>query len=242
MGTFHDTSDPLHGITVAVTMNDSVVVGRCHERDSEKVLLLDVDEHADDAGEMPRSEYLARAARFGVWAKHERLSIPAGEVLEIQPLSSYYTRPGEAAQPEIAGVSQSKPGTEDSAQAKSDAVTVEIATEVPGTVQSAVNLTAAAAQEVRRLIAAGENEGPGLRLGVAGGGCSGLTYKLEFSEPRDNDVVVAQDGFDVYLDPKSSIYLRDVTLDYQGGLGGKGFQFNNPNATNTCGCGESFAV
>jgi iron-sulfur cluster assembly protein len=238
MGTFHDTNDPLHGVTVAVAMNDRVVIGRCHERDAERVLLLDADVHADGQDDLPRDEYLARAARFGVWAKHDRLSLPAGEVLSIEPLSSFYTRPGSNASPEIAATPQPAAEPETTVAAP----TVEIATEVPATARAAVNLTPAAIREVKRLIEAGENEGPGLRLGVAGGGCSGLTYKIEFSEHREGDVVVEHDGFEVYLDPKSSIYLRDVTLDYQGGLGGKGFQFSNPNASNTCGCGESFAV
>ena len=65
---------------------------------------------------------------------------------------------------------------------------------------------------------------------------------MEFDSPRDEDLIVPQDGFDVLLDPKSVIYLRGVVLDFQSGLNGRGFQFNNPNASNTCGCGESFAV
>jgi iron-sulfur cluster assembly protein len=89
-----------------------------------------------------------------------------------------------------------------------------------------------------------EHPGPemGVRLGVVGGGCSGLSYEMDFSEPRPNDNVLEFDGFRVFLDPKSSIYLKGVTLDYQDGLKGKGFVFQNPNATNTCGCGESFSL
>ncbi|MBM4129930.1 iron-sulfur cluster assembly accessory protein [bacterium] len=109
-------------------------------------------------------------------------------------------------------------------------------------VADAVSLTKGAATEVRRLIAAEGRQGQGLRLGVAGGGCSGLVYKVEFDTRRDGDLVIAQDGFEVYLDRKSAIYLRGITVDHQSGLGGRGFQFRNPNATNTCGCGESFAV
>jgi iron-sulfur cluster assembly protein len=80
----------------------------------------------------------------------------------------------------------------------------------------------------------------GLRLGVIGGGCSGLSYEMEFDSVRHNDNVLEFEGFKVLLDPKSAIYLKGVTLDYQDGLKGKGFVFVNPNATNTCGCGESF--
>jgi iron-sulfur cluster assembly protein len=105
-----------------------------------------------------------------------------------------------------------------------------------------VTLTEAAQAEVRRLIAAEDRPGQGLRLGVAGGGCSGLVYKVEFDVRKDGDVVVPCAGFDVLLDRKSTIYLRGVTLDHNAGLSGRGFVFRNPNASNTCGCGESFAV
>ena len=82
----------------------------------------------------------------------------------------------------------------------------------------------------------------GLRLGVMGGGCSGLSYEMEFCEARPDDSVIEFDGFSVLLDPKSTIYLKGITLDFEDGLKGKGFVFKNPNATNTCGCGESFSV
>ena len=77
---------------------------------------------------------------------------------------------------------------------------------------------------------------------MIGGGCSGLSYKIDFGEQKENDRVISFNHFNVFIDPKSSIYLRGVTLDYQDGLNGKGFIFTNPNATNTCGCGESFSV
>lgn len=82
----------------------------------------------------------------------------------------------------------------------------------------------------------------GLRLGVTGGGCSGLSYKIDFGEKKEKDNVLEFSGFNVYVDLKSSIYLKGITLDFQDGLEGKGFIFVNPNATNTCGCGESFSV
>jgi iron-sulfur cluster assembly protein len=81
-----------------------------------------------------------------------------------------------------------------------------------------------------------------LRLGIKGGGCSGLTYVLDFTEPREGDTVIDYDGIKVLLDRKSTIYLGGITLDHQGGLNGKGFVFQNPHATNTCGCGESFSL
>ena len=82
----------------------------------------------------------------------------------------------------------------------------------------------------------------GLRLGVVGGGCSGLSYKIDFSEKKEKDNIIELDGINIFIDPKSSIYLKGVTLDFKDGLNGKGFVFENPNATNTCGCGESFSV
>lgn len=109
-----------------------------------------------------------------------------------------------------------------------------------------VNITDKALDEVRLLL---EKEAPsgdageyGLRLGIQGGGCSGLSYKLNFDKRKDNDYVQEFGGIKVFIDPKSAIYMKGITLDYQGGLEGKGFVFINPNATSTCGCGESFSV
>jgi iron-sulfur cluster assembly protein len=82
----------------------------------------------------------------------------------------------------------------------------------------------------------------GLRLSVTGGGCSGLSYKVEFSEKKNKDNILNFSGIEVLIDPKSAIYLKGIELDYKDGLNGKGFTFDNPNAKNTCGCGESFAI
>ena len=82
-----------------------------------------------------------------------------------------------------------------------------------------------------------------LRVGVAGGGCSGLTYKLDFdNETRPMDQVFEDNGVKIVTDLKSFLYLVNTTLDFSDGLNGKGFYFSNPNASRTCGCGESFAV
>ena len=82
-----------------------------------------------------------------------------------------------------------------------------------------------------------------IREGVEGGGCSGLTYKLEFdTETRPDDKVFEDKGVKIVCDKKSFLYLIGTELDFTDGLNGKGFQFNNPNASRTCGCGESFAV
>lgn len=82
-----------------------------------------------------------------------------------------------------------------------------------------------------------------LRVGVVGGGCSGLSYKLDFdNEIKPMDQVFEDNGIKVVCDLKSFLYLVNTELDFSDGLNGKGFYFNNPNASRSCGCGESFAV
>lgn len=82
-----------------------------------------------------------------------------------------------------------------------------------------------------------------IRVSVVSGGCSGLSYQMDFdNESRENDQVFEDNGVKVVTDLKSFLYLCNTTLEFSGGLNGKGFYFNNPNANRTCGCGESFAV
>jgi iron-sulfur cluster assembly protein len=82
-----------------------------------------------------------------------------------------------------------------------------------------------------------------LRVGVVGGGCSGLSYKLDFdNEQKPMDQVFEDNGLKIVTDLKSFLYLVNTELDFSDGLNGKGFYFNNPNASRSCGCGESFAV
>ena len=82
-----------------------------------------------------------------------------------------------------------------------------------------------------------------VRVGVTSGGCSGLSYNLEFDkEQKPEDKLFEDNGVKILVDKKSFLYLVGMTLEYSGGLNGKGFIFNNPNANRTCGCGESFAV
>ncbi len=82
-----------------------------------------------------------------------------------------------------------------------------------------------------------------VRVGVEGGGCSGLMYQLKFdSEMKDGDQVFEDNGVKVVVDKKSFLYLVGTELEYTGGLNGKGFEFKNPNASRTCGCGESFSI
>ena len=82
-----------------------------------------------------------------------------------------------------------------------------------------------------------------VRVGVVGGGCSGLSYKLDFdNEVKPGDQVFEHNGMKIVTDLKSFLYLVNTTLEFSDGLNGKGFYFNNPNASRTCGCGESFSV
>lgn len=106
-----------------------------------------------------------------------------------------------------------------------------------------VTLTHEACGEIRRML---EKESDpkdlGLRLMVKGGGCSGLTYAMNFDRQKEKDHVFDFEGLKVLVDPKSFLYLKGTTLDYADSLQEKGFRFINPNANKTCGCGESFSV
>ena len=82
----------------------------------------------------------------------------------------------------------------------------------------------------------------GLRLGVTGGGCSGLSYAIKFdTHPRERDRIYDFDGVRVFVDPKSFLYLHGMTLDYEETLMRQGFNFINPNSSRSCGCGSSFS-
>jgi len=114
------------------------------------------------------------------------------------------------------------------------------------TVENGIYITDKAKEKVIQLMEeAGIANDPSyfLRVGVAGGGCSGLSYKLDFdNEQKTTDQVFEDRGVKIVTDLKSLLYLVNTTLDFSDGLNGKGFQFINPNASRTCGCGESFAV
>ncbi len=106
-----------------------------------------------------------------------------------------------------------------------------------------IAITDSAKTKMLEILRSGENpEKKGLRLGVIGGGCSGLSYKIDLDIELEKDHLLPVEEFFIFIDPKSSIYLKGVTLDFKDGLNGKGFVFENPNASNTCGCGESFSV
>jgi iron-sulfur cluster assembly protein len=88
-----------------------------------------------------------------------------------------------------------------------------------------------------------QKDGFFIRVGVQGGGCSGLMYQLTFdNQENEGDMSFENNGVKVVVDKKSYLYLVGTTLDFSGGLNGKGFVFQNPNADRTCGCGESFSV
>ena len=107
-----------------------------------------------------------------------------------------------------------------------------------------ISVSEKAADQVRHLMTdGGMTPDFAIRVGVQGGGCSGLSYKMDFdNENRPGDQVFEDKGLKIVVDLKSFLYLAGTELDFSDGLNGKGFQFINPNATRTCGCGESFAV
>jgi iron-sulfur cluster assembly protein/iron-sulfur cluster insertion protein len=105
-----------------------------------------------------------------------------------------------------------------------------------------ITLTETAADKVRQLITAEDEEGLALRVAVRPGGCSGYSYEMFFdSDLAADDIAAEVGGVKVVVDPASAQLLNGATLDYTDGLQGAGFKIDNPNATRTCGCGESFS-
>lgn len=107
-----------------------------------------------------------------------------------------------------------------------------------------IKVSEEAKAEIEKLQAAeGSGKGSFIRVGVKGGGCSGLVYDLTFdSEQNEEDKIFEDNGVKIAVDKKSFLYLAGTTLEFSGGLNGKGFSFVNPNASRTCGCGESFSI
>lgn len=106
-----------------------------------------------------------------------------------------------------------------------------------------VTLSSRAAEEVQKILTTKSiPEGYGLRVGVRGGGCSGMSYILGFDKLREHDITFDFEGIVLYIDKRQGLYLLGTTIDYHAGLDARGFVFNNPNATQTCGCGSSFAA
>jgi iron-sulfur cluster assembly protein len=109
--------------------------------------------------------------------------------------------------------------------------------------QTPITLSSRAAEEVHKIMTTKNvPDGYGLRVGVRGGGCSGMSYILGFDKKRDQDMTFDIDGIPLYVDKRHGLYLMGTTIDYHDGLNARGFTFDNPNATETCGCGASFAA
>jgi iron-sulfur cluster assembly protein len=111
-------------------------------------------------------------------------------------------------------------------------------------IKTDITITEKAKKEILRIMQSNNiPENFGLRVGVKGGGCSGLTYTLNFDgDQRPGDTIIESENIKLFVDGKSLFYLMGTQLDYSDGLNGRGFVFNNPNAAKTCGCGESFGV
>ncbi len=108
-----------------------------------------------------------------------------------------------------------------------------------------ISISQKAARQIQHLIKQEEakQSNPFLRVSVKEGGCSGFSYKLDFDTHRqESDKIFSSQGVELVVDGKSLLYLMGMTLDFDGGLNGKGFTFSNPNASKTCGCGFSFNV
>ncbi len=109
--------------------------------------------------------------------------------------------------------------------------------------EAPVKITDSAIKQLQRLMQEQEvPEGYGLRIGVKGGGCSGFTYVLGFDKPKEKDSEYSIGDFTVYMEKSHALYLIGMEIDWLDGLNNRGFVFNNPNATDTCGCGTSFSA
>lgn len=105
-----------------------------------------------------------------------------------------------------------------------------------------IEITDTAAKKIESLLVQQEKEGLGLRIKVVGGGCSGLSYKMDFDTPREGDRIFERGIARVLVDRKSFLYLRGTELDHSESLMESGFNLRNPNVKRTCGCGHSFSV
>ena len=111
------------------------------------------------------------------------------------------------------------------------------------TADKTVSLTKRAADQVRKIISEEDlEENLYLRVAVEGGGCSGLSYKLGLDHKTEDDEVIESQGIEILVDPRHMMYLEGISIDYPDGLDARGFTFDNPNASESCGCGSSFAI
>ena len=117
------------------------------------------------------------------------------------------------------------------------------ATPQPRVPINTIQVTEKAAGKVREFAQNDGKKNFGLKVAVQGGGCSGLQYVLELvNGPEETDKVIAQNGIEVYVPKRAFVFLAGTVLDFSDGLNGRGFEFRNPNAKRTCGCGDSFSV
>jgi len=108
-------------------------------------------------------------------------------------------------------------------------------------VKKGISLSSGAVNEIKRLMVEQKtNDGKFLRLGVKGGGCAGFSYTLEFDTPKEQDAIYEVEGIKIIVDPTHELYVGGTEIDFQQGLNSRGFVYKNPNASKTCGCGESF--
>jgi len=131
----------------------------------------------------------------------------------------------------------------------SEQTTTQTAQQVPQAAPQApakpkgIGIADSAVTRLRALLEARQTPNAGLRIAVKGGGCSGLTYNMEWAEqPREKDKIFEKDGVRVFVDPKSYLYLIGTEIVYEETLMASGFKLQNPNAKAACGCGESFTV
>ena len=104
-----------------------------------------------------------------------------------------------------------------------------------------IDISDSALVELKKL-AEKENEEKSLRIGVKSGGCSGFSYIMDFDKESENDIFMEVEGLKLIVNKSQAIYLQGIRLNYDSGLNNRGFIFENPNASSTCGCGESFAI
>ncbi len=106
-----------------------------------------------------------------------------------------------------------------------------------------IDISPSAIKKIKKVIADNnEPDKPYLRIGVKGGGCSGLSYILEMDEQKEYDHLLNYDGVEIIVDKRHALYLEGTVLDFKDGLDARGFVFENPKATSTCGCGSSFSA
>ena len=108
--------------------------------------------------------------------------------------------------------------------------------------KASINLTPSAIAEIKKLMNEKTGDKKYLRIGVKGGGCSGMSYVLGFEEQKEKDEIFEIGGISCIINPAHLIYLNNMEINWEGGLNARGFSFNNPNASTTCGCGSSFGV